>query len=564
MGGTKTDDSFHRLSASPGFGSERLNGSPEARQNRAIPAMEGRVKRLLVVGVLVSCLATASAAQNTPAAPPADLDAWVARAMAEFHTPGVAMAIVKDSRVLFSKGFGVRRLGSPEKVDEDTLFGIASNTKAFTAAALAMLVDEGKIKWDDRVIDHLPSFRMSDPYVTREITVRDLLTHRSGMGLGAGDLMFFPDSDFTREQIVFNQRYIPLATSFRSAYAYDNVLYLVAGQIIPAVTGKTWDDFIRERIFDVVGMMHSDTTVTALVPGVNYATPHYTVDGTLRPVKNDHLDNTAPAGAINSCVSDLAKWVIVRLDEGALPNGKRLFSKSRASEMWSGQTILPIRDLPDPLAALKPRFSLYGLGLHLRDYHGRKLVLHDGGLTGYLSQVVMVPEERLGIVVLTNGDADEAVSSITWHVLDHFLAVAPTDWIDAYNNVKAKREKAAEEVVQKAQAARNQDSKPSLTSAKCAGTYRDAWYGDATMTVEDGKLRMRFSHSPGLDGSLDHFQYDTFIARWRDRTVPDAYVTFSLQADGSIRDIRLKAVSPLADFSYDFQDLLFTPVPTAP
>jgi CubicO group peptidase (beta-lactamase class C family) len=484
--------------------------------------------------------------------------------MAGFRTPGVAVAIVKDSKVLFSKGFGVRRLGSPERVDEDTLFGIASNTKAFTAAALAMLVDEGKIKWDDRVIDHLPGFRMSDPYVTREITVRDLLTHRSGMGLGAGDLMFFPDSDFTREQIVFNQRYIPLATSFRSAYAYDNVLYLVAGQIIPAVTGKTWDDFIRERIFAVVGMTHSNTTVTALVPGVNYATPHYTVDGTLQPVKNDHLDNTAPAGAINSCVSDLAKWVSVRLDEGALPNGKRLFSKSQANEMWSGQTIMPIRDPPEPLAALKPRFSLYGLGLGLRDYHGRKLVLHGGGLTGYLSQVVMVPEERLGIVVLTNGDAGEAVSSITWHVLDHFLAVAPTDWIDAYRKVKAKHEKEAEEVVQKAQAARNQDSKPSLTPEKYAGTYRDAWYGNATMTVDDGKLRMRFSHSPGLDGSLDHFQYDTFIARWKDRTVPDAYVTFSLQPDGSIRDIRLKAVSPLADFSYDFQDLLFTPVPTAP
>src|SRR5438552_3922750 len=208
MGATRTEDSLHRLSG----------------------------VRLLVVSVLVSCVAATAPAQNTPAAPPPDLDAWVARAMAGFRTPGVAVAIVKDGRVLFSKGFGVRRLGSPEKVDEDTLFGIASNTKAFTAAALAMLVDEGKIKWDDRVIDHLPGFRMSDPYVTREITVRDLLTHRSGMGLGAGDLMFFPDSDFTREQIVFNQRYIPLATSFRSAYAYDNALYLVAGQIIPAVT----------------------------------------------------------------------------------------------------------------------------------------------------------------------------------------------------------------------------------------------------------------------------------------------------------------------------------------
>ena len=513
------------------------------------------------VGLLVSFLAAAAPTPAATAGPPTDLDAWVSRAMTEFHTPGAAVAIVKDGRVVFSKGFGRRRLGSPEKVDEDTLFGIASNTKAFTAAALAMLVDEGKLKWDDRVIDRLPGFRMSDPYVTREITVRDLLTHRSGMGLGAGDLMFFPDSDFTREQIVFNQRYIPLATSFRSAYAYDNVLYLVAGQIIPAVTGRSWDDFVRERIFAPVGMTHSNTTATALVPGVNYATPHATLDGTLQPVKNDNIDNTAPAGAINSCVSDMARWLIVRLDEGALPNGQRLFSKVQASEMWSGQTILPISEPPEPLAALKPRFSLYGLGLGLRDYHGRKVVMHGGGLTGYLSQVVMVPEEKLGIVALSNGEASETVSAIAWHVLDQFFGIAPADWIDAFGKVKAGREQAAEDVVRKAQGARNADSRPSLALEKYAGTYRDAWYGVATVTADAGKLRMRFSHSPGLDGSLEHFQYDTFVARWKDRSVPDAYVTFSLQADGSIRDIRLKAVSPLADFSYDFQDLLFTPVP---
>ncbi len=522
------------------------------------------MKRSLAVSVLVALPSVAIAAGASPAAPPADLDAWIARAMTEFHTPGVAVAIVKDGRLLFSKGFGARRMGSPERVDEDTLFGIGSNTKAFTAAALAILVDEGRITWDDRVIDHLPGFRMSDPYVTREITVRDLLTHRSGMGLGAGDLMFFPDSDLTREQIVFNQRFIPLATSFRSAYAYDNVLYLVAGQIIPAVTGKSWDDFVRERIFAAVGMKHSNTTVTALGPGVKYATPHTTIDGTLQPVKNDHIDNTAPAGAINSCVSDLARWVMVRLDEGALPDGRRLFSKSQASQMWSGQTILPIADPPAPLAALKPRFSLYGLGLGLRDYHGRKLVSHSGGLTGYVSHVAMVPEERLGLVVLTNGDADETLGTITLHVLDHFLGVSPTDWIAAFSQVKARREKDAEDVVRKAQAARNRDSRPSLTPDRYAGTYHDAWYGDATITAEDGKLRMRFGHSPGLDGALEHFQYDTFVARWKDRTVPDAYVTFSLQPDGSIRDIRLKAVSPLADFSYDFQDLLFTPAKSVP
>jgi CubicO group peptidase (beta-lactamase class C family) len=518
---------------------------------------------LFMMALMMSVSAIGRQSTEPKVAPPADLDAWVARAMHEFNTPGVAVAIVKDGKVAHLKGYGVRRLGLSEKVDENTLFGIASNTKAFTACALAMLIDEGKLDWDDRVIDHMPDFRVSDPYVTREMTVCDLLTHRSGMGLGAGDLMFFPDSNFTREEIIHNQRYIPLATSFRSHYAYDNVLYVVAGQLIPAITGKSWDDFILERIFLPVGMSHSNTTVAALKPGVNFATPHATVDGKMQPVKNDHVDNTAPAGAINSCVSDMAKWVMVRLNEGVLPDGKQLFSKKRANEMWSGQTIIPIEDAPEQLSALKPRFEQYGIGLRLRDYRGRKLVTHTGGLLGYVSQVIMVPEEKLGIVILTNGEAGETFSSISWHVLDHYFSAPPNDWIAAYKAVLDKREKEAAEVVSKAAGARDKDSHPSLPLGKFAGTYHDAWYGDAMVTIQDGKLHIRFSRSAGLNGTLEHFQYDTFVAKWVERSVPDAYVTFSLNADGSIGDIRMKAVSPLADFSYDFQDLLFLPTKPA-
>lgn len=509
--------------------------------------------------LFLAIFASPALAQTAPTAVPANLDAWVARAMATFHTPGVAVAVVKDGKVVHAQGYGVRRMGSPEKVDADTLFGIASNTKAFMATALAILTDEGKLDWNDRVIDRMPEFRMSDAYVTREITIRDLLTHRSGMGLGAGDLMFFPDSDFTREQIVFNQRYIPLATSFRSRYAYDNVLYVVAGQIVPKVTGKSWDDFIRERIFTPVGMTHSNTSVTALGPGVNYATPHATVDDRLQPVKNDHVDNTAPAGAINSSISDLAKWVTVRLNGGVLADGKPLYSPKQAREMWTGQTILPIGDGPAELTNLRPHFAEYGLGVSLRDYLGRKLITHTGGLTGYVSQIVLLPEEKLGIIVLTNGEAGETFNSISWHIVDHYLGASPKDYIAAYSAVKDRREKEAGEAVAKAGALRNRDSRPSLPLEKYAGVYRDAWYGDATVGVVDGRLNMKFSHSPGLNGTLEHFQYDTFIAKWAERTVPDAYVTFSMESDGSIRDIRLKAVSPLADFSFDFHDLLFLP-----
>ena len=518
------------------------------------------MKRFAFFTLAVIFVGVFATAQSASSAPPADLDAWVTHAMNEFHTPGAAVAIVKDGKVVAMKGYGLRKLGTNDKVDENTLFGIASNTKAFTASALAMLVDEGKINWDDRVIDHMPDFRMSNPFVTSEITIRDLLTHRSGMGLGAGDLMFFPDSDFTREQIIHNQRFIPLATSFRSHYAYDNVLYVVAGQLIPSVTGKSWDDFIRERIFTPLGMAHSNTSVTELQPGVNFAVPHTTVDGKLQPVKNDHVDNTAPAGAINSCVSDLAKWVIARLDEGKLSDGKQLYSKVQAREMWSGQTILPIGNPSEELAELKAHFAEYGLGVFLRDYRGRKMVTHTGGLTGYVSQIVMVPEEKLGIIILTNGEAGETFKSISWHVLDHYLVAPQKDYISIFKKIHDKTEKEAEEVVNKASSTRNKDSMPTLPLEKYAGKYHDAWYGDVSVSVVDGKLCMKFSHSAGLDGTLTHFQYDTFVAHWVERTVPDAYVTFSMEADGSIRDIRMKAVSPLADFSYDFQDLLLIPV----
>src|SRR5215475_3225441 len=248
--------------------------------------------------------------------PPPDLDAYVARALKEFEVPGLAVAIVKDGKVAITKGYGVRKLGEPAPVDEQTLFGVASNTKAFTAAALAILVDEGKISWDDPVTKHLPGFQLYDPYVTREMTIRDLLTHRSGLGLGAGDLMFFPTTDLSPDEIVRRVRFIKPATSFRSAYAYDNLLYLVAGQIIPAVTGKGWDEYIKDQIFTPLGMTNSFTTTDGLKAASDAATPHSKLSGKLETLPPEFVDNVAPAGAISSCVADLAKWMNLQLAGG--------------------------------------------------------------------------------------------------------------------------------------------------------------------------------------------------------------------------------------------------------
>ena len=486
------------------------------------------------------------------------------RARKEFDVPGIAVAIVKDGNVVLAKGYGVRRQGESAPVTAQSLFRIASNTKAFTTAALAMLVDEGKIRWDDPVTEHMPGFQLYDPYVTREMTIRDLLTHRSGLGLGAGDLMIFPPGNLGRDEIVRRLRFINPATSFRSAYAYDNLLYIVAGQLIPAVTGKSWQDFVRDRIFTPLGMTNTFTGVAALKTGKDVATPHNDLSGKLEALPQEDMDSSAAAGAIVTCVADLAKWMTVQLNGGAFGTG-RLFSAPQSREMWSAQTILPIEELssdaPAAFAATQPIFHAYGLGWDLRDYRGKKLVGHTGMLSGYVSRTALVPEIKLGIVILTNQEVTAAHAAIANTVIDRYLGVPDADWVAAYS-ARLKKERAeGADAVKKAAGQRNPNTKPALPPAGYAGRYRDAWYGDMRIEEHAGKLAIYFTHTPDLAGDLEHWQYDTFVARWKNRTLDaDAYVTFTLKPDGSIDEVRMKAVSPLTDFSFDFQDLLFRPV----
>jgi CubicO group peptidase (beta-lactamase class C family) len=505
-------------------------------------------------------LAISAWSQSPPTAPPTDLDAYVASSMKTFEVPGMAVAIVKDGKIVVAKGYGVRKLGDPTPVDEFTMFGIGSNTKAFTTAALATLVDEGKLSWDDPVYQRLPGFVMYDPYVSHEMTIRDLLTHRSGMGLGEGDLLFWPHSTYTRDEIIYKLRFMKPASSFRSHYAYDNLLYMTAGQIIPAVTGTSWDDYVRQRIFAPLGMTHSTVTNANLKPGDDVAVPHSRVDGKLQPIHFEVLDNAGPAGAINSGAADMAKWVQLQLNHGKFTGRDgRLFTEQRSNEMWSPQTILPIGNPPPALAGLKANFADYALGWALRDYHGRKLIGHTGGVAGYVSRVMLVPEENLGVVILTNAEEGGAFDAILYHVLDHYFQVPPTDWIAAYKSLKDAEEKEAAETMKKAEAARAADSKPSLPLEKYAGVYNDAWYGPITIRKESAGLVITFDHTPSMIGDLQPWQHDTFKAHWRDHLIEDAFVTFALNPDGTIDSARMAAVSPLADFSFDYQDLLLKP-----
>ena len=514
----------------------------------------------LILPLILFLVAQPTPARQTPAASPIDFDALVARAMKTFEVPGVALTVVKDGRAVIAKGYGVRRLGEPAPVDDRTLFGIASNTKVFTAAATGQLVDAGKVQWDAPVVRYLPWFQMWDPWVTREITIRDLFVHRSGLGLGAGDLLWWPPSTYNRREIAERLRFIPPATSFRSAYAYDNVLYLIASEVIESVSGQSWEDYVEANLLRRLGMTSSATRHSAATKGGNVAATHAPVDGVVRAIKPFDSDNTNPAGGIMSNAADMSKWLIAFLAHGRLPDGSRLYSEATARQLETLVTPMPIGEPPPELAAMRSNFNGYALGLNVRDYRGRKMITHTGGLPGYVSRVASLPEIGLGVSVLTNQESGEAFNAIVQSVFDAYLGATDTDWVAAYQAQRARGDMAVRQGRAAAAATRTGGSRPSLPVEQYAGTYTDAWYGDITITDDAGKLTMRFTKTPLLVGDLEHWQQDTFIVRWRDRELrADAYVTFALRPDGSIEQAKMRAVSSETDFSFDFHDLLLKP-----
>lgn len=508
-----------------------------------------------------SAPATSAAAGAAAHGPAYNLQADVERVMKEFDVPGIAIAVVKDGKVLTTQGFGVRKRGEPAKVDGKTIFEIASNSKAFTAAALGMLVDQGKLSWDDPVIKHLPDFRMYDAYVTAEMTVRDLLTHRSGLGLGAGDLMWWPTTTFSSDEIIHNLRYIKPATSFRSSYAYDNLLYIVAGKIIAAKSGKTWGETMHEWILSPVGMANTTTSLEESAKFANVSAPHSKINGKAVPVKPMPVANAVGAVGINTSAEDIARWMNVLLENGKVGEGKRLWSDKQAREMWTAQTPMTINTPRPPLAATKPNFYAYGLGFQLRDYQGKLVAMHGGALQGFYTRVLLVPEAKLGIAIFTNAESGPSLNALQYRLLDQHLGVAPTDWIGRIADMDKEMQAKEAARVKGEAASRAAQSKPSLALASYEGDYEDAWYGKMNVKRVNNKLVMSFSRTPDLTGEMEHFQHDTFIVRWKERNFnADAYVTFSLDHDGSIERVRMKPVSTETDFSYDFQDLLFTPV----
>ncbi|HCA80273.1 MAG TPA: serine hydrolase [Bacteroidetes bacterium] len=459
------------------------------------------------------------------------LNDYILKSMRDWETPGLALAVVRNDSVIFARGYGVRKKGETAPVTAKTIFAIASTTKAMTAACLGMLVDEGKLKWDDPVTKYLPWFQLSDPYVTRELTVRDLLCHRSG--LSRGDNLWYLSS-YTREEVLRRVRFLKPAWSFRSRYGYQNIMFLAAGEMIPSVTSKSWDDFIADRLFKPLGMTKTSTSVKSLSGLDDVATPHDRIDTVMQPVRWPNFDNVGSAGAVNSCVEDMAQWIRMNLG-GGMYRGKKILSADVVKEIQTPQTIIRLDSL-DQVLRPSNHFAAYGFGWTLRDYLGRKLIQHDGALDGMRARVVLIPEEKFGFVILMNSSNTNLHASIAYRIIDHYLGGPVRDWSSELLKI-AKEQEAKNRAEEKKQIdERARETKPSLPLESYTGKYEHEMYGEANVQLEGGQLTLRYF--PLYVGPMTHWHYDTFQVVWDDRTFGKDLISFTLGADGKVIEMR--------------------------
>ena len=487
--------------------------------------------------VFVCCFAIASFATRAAGQPLADFDAYVQLAVAEWEVTGLAVAVVKDGEVLFAKGYGIRALGSAAKVDEHTLFAIGSTTKAMTAAAIGMLVDEGKLDWDDPVTDHLPDFRLYDPFVTREITVRDLLTHRAGLP-NADFLWYGQDSEAA--DILFRMRYVEPETSLRSSFTYQNIMYAAAGEVVAELSGMSWDAFIQKRIFEPLDMNGSIATAATLDAQPNVALPHYRVDGATRVIENASVDAVAPAGSVWSSVSDMAQWMRFLL-EGTTPDGTELLSKETLEELFTPQTLVDPDEFYPTQAVTNPHWMTYGLGWFQQDYDGRAVDFHTGSIDGMVAIHGLIRDERLGVYVLGNLDHAEIRHALMYHVFDRFGEGSNRDWSAELKTLYDELSRQAERRRSEAEKTRVGGTAPTLALDRYTGTFADELYGAVQITIDGDGLRLFYG--PGLRGELEHWHYDLFRvhfdAAWRGSTL----VSFELDRKAEVAVLSMGGAS---------------------
>jgi CubicO group peptidase (beta-lactamase class C family) len=484
------------------------------------------------------------------------IDSLVAEALLKFKVVGAAVAVVKDGKVIHSKGYGLADINTKQLVNENTNFQIASNTKAFTTTALAILEEEGKIKWTDKVIVHIPEFKMYDAYVTENFNIQDLLTHRSGLGLGAGDLMFFPDgTDFTIEDVVSCFQYFKPVSAFRTQFDYDNLLYIVAGEVIARASGMSYELFVQKRIIEPLQM--NNTFVGYLQKDKsNLAVPHSSESGTIITIDSYDIGIADAAGGICSNVADMSKWMLVRLNEGMYGTDLKtpLFSSKNHYEMWQIHTVLETNQNP----RYNSHFNGYGLGWQLTDVVGQFEVSHTGALPGMLSMVTMYPDMNLGIVILTNTENGGAglFSAVTNTIADSYLGLDNYHWIDQMVAWRSEDKYAADSVSKKAWEKVELAKEIEVKNENFIGIYADSWFGEVEVFEKNKQLWIKCNRSPKLNGPLAFYQENTFAVKWEYQAMNcDAFALFYFDDTGKAQSIQMKGISPNIDFSFDFQDL---------
>ncbi len=495
-----------------------------AREPHRMPCLISRTFFVLIAASILTN--TTPVALNAQEQPLGEFGTYVAQGVREWNVPGLAVLVVKDGEVAFSQGFGERELGSSPEVSDRTLFAIGSTTKAMTAAGIGMLVDEGRLGWDDPVIEHLPGFQLHDPYVTREITVRDLLTHRTG--LGNADFLWY-EKETTIDEVLDRIRQAELAYSMRSGFIYQNIMYAAAGEVISRVSGMSWAEFVQSRIFDPLGMTATVPTAIELHLQPDVASPHYEIDGEVRVIENASVDVIGSAGSVWSSVNDMSKWIRLLLNEGRTTDGDALLSTETIAEMFTPQAI--VRNGFYPTAQLTtPHWTTYGLGWFQSDYRGRAVDFHTGSIDGMVAIVGLIRDEELGVCVLANLDHAELRHALMYRVFDLFDDGPPRDWSaelqQLYGGIRAEAEKRRTQV----EANRVEGTSTSVSLDRYVGSYSDPLYGEVRVSMADSALRLY--NGLGLQGTLSHWNYDTFMVHWDAAWRGRRFVSFVLNAAG--------------------------------
>ena len=483
------------------------------------------------------------------------------------NTVGFAIGVVKDGKIVHVKGYGVNSVDLKEVVTADTPFGIASNSKAFTSAALAILVERGKINWEDKVTDYIPEFKMYNDYVTNNFNIQDLLTHRSGLGLGAGDLMIFPDgSDFTIDDVLTSFKYFEPTTAFRTKFDYDNLLYLVAGELTARVSGETWETFVEEEILKPLEMNNSYARYDDAFKNDKIAVAHSFDGKALNAIQNPKPDLNAnlkqkmngAAGGIWASANDMCKWMLVQLNEGKYGTNldETLFSEQQQQEMWSIHT--PMNMQSDPSSPFEVHFSGYGLGWFLSDFNGFFKVEHSGLIAGMSSEVTLIPGLELGIVVLNNSEgADLLTGFMGFILLDEYLKLETgVNWLEMAKGIQQRRQQMGDSDSEKVWAKVESNKATKINKDIYVGIYEDNWFGKVEIFEKNGNLWFKSHKSPRLNGKMAFYNGNSFAIKWEYQDMnADAFAIFSLDEHGKAQGIKMKGISRFIDFSFDFQDL---------